>query len=401
MNYVRKLNQKHALLLLTAIFTVGAFGATVWAMQAGEASLSPTAPASEGEHHATIPSMAVIEGVTFRGEAFLVQPGQKATLMPDKESPEFQAAVGQPFIGDGQSIEIAQATTLSISSKSLMNWSVPAGAVRQVDESVLEWTAPLAPGNYLIELQIVREEICYQEAGGQETVLGSVRESVSTSRFMMLVQYPYDRDGDGQLAGLPVGIYPNEDAENVNSYVAVRRELYKPPKWFVKLTPEVANLRISQHFRLGDFAPDVDLAEGPAFIVISFRLIERLETMIAELRARGHEVETLKIVRGFLTPIQQQRLNRRGANLTDFSRHIYGDAAVLFVDVDGDGLMDDLNRDGKVDIDDADFMYQIVERIERQVQKFGGLGKLAKPSDSQLPQTPCIALDMRGSRARW
>ena len=404
MNQVKKLSQLHALLLLAALIGLCSMAATAQDEQLDEEAVMmelalPVAPAEVKE--TLIPAVAVVEGVTYHGEAFLVQPGQLATLMPDKKSPEFQSAVGQPFLGEGQSLELQQASTLSITSQSRMDWVVPAGQVQRVGEGLLEWKAPLQPGNYLIELQINREEICLKTTDGQETVLGSGRQSNSTTRFMMLVQYPYDRDGDGQLAGSPVGIYPNEDAENASTYVAMRRDLYRPPEWFVKLTPEVADLHVSQHFRLKDFAPDADLEKGPAFIVLSFRLIERLESLIMELKASGHEVETLKIARGFLTPNQQLQLNRKGADLTEFTRHIYGDAAVLFVDVDGDGLMDDLNRDGEIDVADAEFLGSIVDGIERKVRKFGGMGLLAMPKDPNLPRTPCIAIDMRGSRARW
>ena len=56
MNYVKKLNQKHAPLFLIVLLAICALGTTAWAMQADEASLSPTAPAKAKD--TGIPSLA-------------------------------------------------------------------------------------------------------------------------------------------------------------------------------------------------------------------------------------------------------------------------------------------------------------------------------------------------------
>ena len=45
---------------------------------------------------------------------------------------------------------------------------------------------------------------------------------------------------------------------------------------------------------------------------------------------------------GYRTPFY----NRSIGNQTRFSRHVYGDAADIYADDDGDGKMDDLDGDG-------------------------------------------------------
>ena len=41
---------------------------------------------------------------------------------------------------------------------------------------------------------------------------------------------------------------------------------------------------------------------------------------------------------------------------------MYGDAADVYIDVDGDGWMDDINGDGRVDTGDARFLAAAAER---------------------------------------
>ena len=77
---------------------------------------------------------------------------------------------------------------------------------------------------------------------------------------------------------------------------------------------------------------------------------------------------------------------------------MFGDAADLWIDNDGDGRMDDLNRDGRHDIADAEFVCQAVERVERAHPALvGGCGHY--PANSA--HGPFTHIDARGYRARW
>ena len=56
----------------------------------------------------------------------------------------------------------------------------------------------------------------------------------------------------------------------------------------------------------------------------------------------------MQVMSGFRTP----RYNHSGGNTAgraNLSRHMYGDAADVFVDNDRNGSMDDINGDGRVD----------------------------------------------------
>ena len=51
-----------------------------------------------------------------------------------------------------------------------------------------------------------------------------------------------------------------------------------------------------------------------------------------------------------------------------FSRHVWGGAADVFVDEDGNGVMDDLNRDGNVTRADSAWLSRFVDGMERRGQ---------------------------------
>jgi hypothetical protein len=83
-----------------------------------------------------------------------------------------------------------------------------------------------------------------------------------------------------------------------------------------------------------------------------------------------------------------------------YSRHVYGDAADIFVDEDGDGMMDDLNGDGKIDYRDAAVLYDIIDGLvtETWYAPFvGGLGRYRKTAN----HGPFVHVDARGFKARW
>ena len=67
---------------------------------------------------------------------------------------------------------------------------------------------------------------------------------------------------------------------------------------------------------------------------------------------------------GFRTP----QYNAGGGDKTgraNMSRHMYGDANDTWIDNDGDGQMDDLNHDGRIDFRDSQVICDSVERVEQ------------------------------------
>jgi uncharacterized protein YcbK (DUF882 family) len=83
------------------------------------------------------------------------------------------------------------------------------------------------------------------------------------------------------------------------------------------------------------------------------------------------------------------------------SQHIYGGAADIFIDVAPiDNVMDDLNRDGKIDYHDAAILYDLVDGMYGNpwYESFiGGLGKHKRSSQ----HGPFVHVDVRGIKTRW
>ena len=83
-----------------------------------------------------------------------------------------------------------------------------------------------------------------------------------------------------------------------------------------------------------------------------------------------------------------------------YSRHVYGGAADIYIDVDGDGIMDDLNADGVLDRRDAGALYDLVDRLLQDpahTHLHGGLGEYG----SNSAHGPFVHVDERGWNARW
>jgi hypothetical protein len=206
--------------------------------------------------------------------------------------------------------------------------------------------------------------------------------------FVTLVPFSARRD-DGRVGVYHVGRWPAES----QAQRAVAAEL---PAGFIPLTSADTARRVSTHFTLGQFLNRDQRTVWPKFLVLDERLVDKLELVISELRAAGHRADGLVVLSGFRTP----QFNARGANsrLATDSRHQYGDAADVYLDSDGDGQMDDLDRDGRLDHGDALAFAAIVERVERRYPELvGGLGVYrAAPGRSLF-----LHVDVRGQRVRW
>ena len=80
--------------------------------------------------------------------------------------------------------------------------------------------------------------------------------------------------------------------------------------------------------------------------------------------------------------------------------HQWGSAADVFVDTSNKGVMDDLSRDGRVDIQDSKSLYDDVDRMLARpgfVRLEGGMGYY--PATPAHP--PFVHVDVRGTKARW
>jgi len=240
------------------------------------------------------------------------------------------------------------------------------GVARPVGERAWEWTAPLSPG--------VVHMLAVDSLG------------LDSMRINAFVMVPYGELRKGVLNGYRIGTYPAERE--------IGGVIYRRPRGFIEVTAENRETRLSPHFTLGQFECPQG-ARYPRYVVLSEQLVSKLEAIVDGLGQYGHTVPTLGIMSGYRSPWY----NTTNGNAR-YSRHQYGDAADFFVDADGDGRMDDLNLDGKVNAADARTLQCVIENLavdSRDDILPGGLGTYR----SSHMHGPFVHTDARGLRYRW
>lgn len=189
------------------------------------------------------------------------------------------------------------------------------------------------------------------------------------------------------LNGYRIGNYP-QVAFNGNPK-------YLPPKGFIEVTPENGDIFVSNHFQLKQFLCKQQPDHWPKYVLIDPLLLIKLELLIDRLAKKGIPADHLFIMSGYRTPFYNASI-KNGR----YSRHIYGDAADVYVDENNDAVIDDLNNDGIASMADAEVIYQTVENIENESENkalIGGMGKYKKTAS----HTWDVHVDTRGFRARW
>jgi uncharacterized protein YcbK (DUF882 family) len=206
--------------------------------------------------------------------------------------------------------------------------------------------------------------------------------------FSLITLVPFTAKQRGRLGSYRIGNWPGERSP------AFAR---KAPEGFIEVTASNQDTPVSENFRLRDFLTKDQHDVWPKYLVLREPLIDKLELVIEDLRSRGHNVTRMHVMSGFRTPQYNVRGVGSGGRAKD-SRHQYGDAADVFVDSDGDGRMDDLNGDGRVDLRDARILLESVERVERRYPELVGGAGLYRANSAH---GPFVHVDVRGSRARW
>ncbi|MGQ0539701.1 MAG: hypothetical protein ACT4R6_12200, partial [Gemmatimonadaceae bacterium] len=208
--------------------------------------------------------------------------------------------------------------------------------------------------------------------------------------FSLLVMEPFGAKRGEMLNGYRLGRWPAE------RWMMARN--YFNPDGFVEVTPMNAELRLSEHFTLGDFLTHDQAAVWPKYVVLEEKLIDKLELVMQSLRRRGVRggARGAAVLSGFRAPYYNNRGVAEG--MARASRHQYGDAADIIIDSDGDGRMDDLNGDGRLDLGDTELVNQAVSEVEaRYPALIGGLGRY----HAMGPRGPFAHVDVRGTSARW
>jgi len=271
------------------------------------------------------------------------------------------------FVLPGQRVPIA--VDGSVATDDTARYTLDGGSGTAVPNGTAQWTwtAPVTPGVAPVE---VRDSMTGQ-----------------TMTLNVFVMVPYSAMRRGTLNGYHIGAYP-----------APRRGYeseYQRPLGFVEVTPSVEDVAVSPHFTLGQFMCKQD--GDPRYVVLRQPLLEKLERLLTAVNEHGIEAKSFSIMSAYRTP----HYNAAIGNKTIFSRHEYGDAADVFVDEDHDGIMDDLNHDGRHTIADAKVLGAIVNQKEADAPEFagliGGLGTYAPTTG----HGPFMHVDVRGFQVEW
>lgn len=227
-------------------------------------------------------------------------------------------------------------------------------------------------------------------AGFRIPAVWTVADSATGELFHFIELVPFAQKQNDRVGAYTVGRFPGERR-------STRHPAWGVPEGFISLTPEMLTLRVSTHLTLGDFASLRDQRDvWPRALVLDLRLVDKLELILGALRDSGFAAPRFKVLSGFRTPSVTLR-NARTAQAPD-SRHQYGDAADLIVDANGDGRMDDLTGDGRVDLNDARYLVRIVLAVEAaHPDLIGGIGVYRGTGAAG----PFVHVDARGERARW
>jgi hypothetical protein len=215
------------------------------------------------------------------------------------------------------------------------------------------------------------------------------------SDFSVIRMLPFESKVNGRIGTYRIGSWPAEHGASGPKRAPSDR--YANPSGFIEVTPDNQNTPVSDHFKLGDFLTHDQQNVWPKYLVLQPRLIDKLELVLKDLEGRGINTKGVHIMSGFRTP-QYNAGGGETSGRADLSRHMYGDASDIFIDNDGNGVMDDLNHDGKVDINDSRVILEAEERVERAYPELVGGGGLYRAASGH---GPFIHIDTRGYRARW
>jgi len=286
-------------------------------------------------------------------------------------------------------------SSASVQITKSINWDTQNGSWINPDNDKITFFTPKISGTYPITI-LYKENKQFKVDYGDSSPQEKNEETTRQAEIHLIVQYPFDRYV-GSIEGYPIGFYPDENEKNAPPVVANHKDKYQPPSWFIKVTKENSGLYISKHFKLGDFTTPRDNSDF-TFIALSKNLVNKLEMIIKKLNDSGTTVSNLYILKGFESPVTFEKKRKEGYTISKYSRHQYGDSVAFIIDENNDGVMDDLNGDGNVDITDLEKVKSVITLIESQQGEYGGLGLIM--SDKEF-KTPYIQIDTRGFGSRW
>lgn len=211
----------------------------------------------------------------------------------------------------------------------------------------------------------------------------------STISVNVFVLRPASNIKNGFLGEYRMGEYQSQPLKGLASY--------QKPRGFIAVSKEMAELQVSPHFTLGEFL--CKQASGwPKYLILGEKLLVKLELTLQLFEKNGIDTSGVVVMSGYRTPWYNQSIG----NSTKYSRHLYGGAADIYIDsAPRDGIMDDVNKDGKRDQNDAKYLYHLVDGWLSEDQDTADLRGGLSHYRANAAHGPFLHIDTRGHRARW
>ncbi len=198
-----------------------------------------------------------------------------------------------------------------------------------------------------------------------------------------------------------IGTYPNP--EKAKSWrVRKHKHLFNPPRFWMRITPKNEKLLMAPHVTVGQMVGFITQKNKKkpkrrhtSWFPPNRHFIYKMEMLSRELLARKVKFKRLAVNSAFRAPYYNRRV---GGGI--FSRHIYGDAADVMIDEDGDEVCDDITGDGKVDEKDGLVIGHSLRKLEKAGRvRTGGTGVYA--FDGPESCRSYVHFDARGYLTRW
>jgi len=355
-------------------------------------------PAAEAKVTLTVSTSGDSTGIQVRGAGdpsrviLLQSDGEasvSATLQIPRDTSDTWVSYSK-FEGQGAGVAVSTKSSLSAS------WSATYGGLSPASEDSVFWFSDGSGEPSVISVTVGSE---VSSSDSQET--RSSRSFMGKNAVTLLPAVEFDRTGDGTIDGVMVGIYPNERSYSAPGPVSRNVRAYRPPQEFYRIDESTKNLSVAEGLTLGELAPSVFEDVDVRFVSIDPSLVQFWATLRSTTESSSLSPNSLRILRGFVSPHERRRLEQLGVELAEFTRFQYGDALGIIYDADNDFRMDDLTGDGISDSSDSEFLANLAQEAMNQASLRGGIGTASSFAGPNHIGTPYLHVDLRGWNQRW
>lgn len=266
---------------------------------------------------------------------------------------------GVPLQPHMTSFMVSQGATVTVTSPDSLSWRIldSRGAGRS-----FQFTLPRSHGIF--------------------TLTGGTGDSVQ--EWAVIVPVSSRRMRTTTLNSFPMGFY--------GGVSAVTRE-YLPDR-FVELREDTYHTRLSTHVAASDLLKTVT-GDWPQYMALDLELVHKLELVLEEVKIHYPPARSIHVISGFRTPAYNASIG----NLTTTSTHLYGRAADFWIESwPPNNLMDDMDRNKRIDVYDGEFLVELTRRLEARGQVSAGGAAAYRWTEHHGPY---VHIDTRGSPAVW